>query len=414
MKLDKKLVLTICGVVAGAIALNFLLNNLGVVGGALATLWGLVFPFVLGLILAFLINIPMRALETKIFKDKRPKYRRIVSFTLTILLILLVVGLVTTIVVPQLVSTVSTLVSMMPTYIARIQTNLEPLIARIPELQTYIQSLNLNWENIGQSLFSLVGSGASNVLSSTLGVATSIISGATSFVIGLIFACYILFDKEHLTAQLEGLLRAYMPQKKYDSLMGVATLSNRTFSRFVSGQCTEAVAVCLMFLLVLWVGRFDYALLISVLIGFMSLIPILGAFIGCFVGAFLILVSSGFPRMVAFIIVFLIVQQIDGNVTYPRIVGSSIGLPPVWVLVAVTVGGGLMGIFGMLFFIPLASVLYTLLRKDALARLDTKGIESPVERISKDTPAKPKGALFRWLKKTAKKTGGDEEPPTEE
>ena len=374
--------------IGGAISLHWLLGNWELIGRVLGIIWALVFPFILGLIIAFLINIPMQSIEKLLFKNHKPKVRRPISFLLTVLLVVFIITLIGTLVLPQLVATVASLANSMPGYLDSTKKSLEPLLAQVPLIQPFIDGLNLDWNSIGTKLFTVLQSGAGNVFNSTVGVASSIVNGTTSFIIGFIFSCYVLLDKEHLAAQLEGLMKAYLSEKKYKQITNLASLSNRIFSKFVSGQCIEAIAICLFFLIVLSIGRFDYPLLISVLIGFLSLIPIFGAFIGCAIGALLILVSSGLLRAVAFIVVFLVVQQIDGNFMYPRIVGTSIGLPPIWVLVAVTVGAGLMGIFGMLFFIPLTSVLYTLLYQNATARLKYKGIESPVSIIRNSSPPK--------------------------
>ncbi|MDL2253002.1 AI-2E family transporter [Ruminococcaceae bacterium OttesenSCG-928-I18] len=389
MQLDKGTLKKLALLVGGAILLFWLLENFSLVGSVLALLWSLVFPFVLGFIIAFLLNLPMRAIETRLFKNRLPRLRRLLSFLITLVLVLAIISLVVFLVVPQLIDTIGMLVQDMPQYIERIQHNLQPLEQYIPALQEFLEGLHLDWANIGKTVFSWVQSGAGSFFSSAVGVATSFISGATSFVIALIFACYVLFDKEHMGAQVDALLKAYLSEKRYNQFTGFARLSNQIFSRFVTGQCTEAVAIGFVYIVVLAVGGFEYALLIGVLIGFTALIPILGAFIGCIVGALLILVSMGFWRGLAFVILFLVIQQLDGNFMYPRIVGTSIGLPAMWVLVAVAVGGGLMGIFGMLFFIPLTSVFYVLLRKDALNRLQAKGIDSPMEEYYKNKPKKP-------------------------
>ena len=391
MQLDnKKILRNLALLVGGAILLYWVLQNFSLVGTILTMIWSLVFPFILGFIIAFLFNLPMRAIETRLFKNHLPRLRRLLSFFITLILVLAVIALVAFAVIPQLVATVEMLIKDMPTYIERIEENLAPLMQYIPALQQFVQDLDLDWSNIGKELLSWVQNGAGSFFSSAVGVATSVISGATSFVIGLIFACYVLFDKEHIGAQVTALLKAYLSEKKYNKLMDITHLSNRIFSRFVTGQCTEAVAIGMVYIIALTIGRFDYALLIGVLVGFTSLIPILGAFIGCVIGILLILIFMGFWRALAFVILFLVIQQLDGNFMYPRIVGTSIGLPPMWVLVAVAVGGGLMGIFGMLFFIPLTSVLYALLRRDTLERLEAKGIPSPIDEYHRSRPKKEK------------------------
>lgn len=218
----------------------------------------------------------------------------------------------------------------------------------------------------------------SGVLNSTLDLASSIIGGVVGSVVAVVFAAYILLQKERLGRQFRQLLYAYLPEHHADRITEVGTLSYRTFSRFLSGQCLEAVILGCMFFLTMSILRFPYALTISVLITVTALIPIFGAFIGCIVGAFLILTVDPMQAL-WFVVLFLILQQVEGNLIYPHVVGSSVGLPSIWVLAAVTIGGSVMGIAGMLIFIPLCSVFYTLLRHSILNRLRARKI--PQEKI---------------------------------
>lgn len=216
-------------------------------------------------------------------------------------------------------------------------------------------------------------SGASSVLGSTFVVARRIASGITTFVIAFVFACYILLQKEKLNIQIRKVMYAYMKEDLVKKVLDVCSLSYRTFSNFLTGQCLEAVILGTMFVICMGILQMPYAMLIGVLIAFTALIPIFGAFIGCVVGAFLILTVAPMKALV-FVIMFLILQQIEGNLIYPRVVGSSVGLPSIWVLAAVSIGASLMGIVGMLVFIPIVSVLYALLRRDVYEHLEKKGI----------------------------------------
>ena len=199
-------------------------------------------------------------------------------------------------------------------------------------------------------------------------------SGVFDFFVSFCFAVYILTQKERLGTQARMLLYAFAPRPRADRVVEVAGLAHRTFSKFISGQCTEAVILGSLFAVAMTLCRMPYVLLISVLIAFTALIPIFGAFIGCGVGAFLILVDDPIQAL-WFVVLFLCLQQIEGNLIYPHVVGSSVGLPSIWVLAAVTVGGSLMGIAGMLVMIPLASVCYSLLRATTHARLRSRGID---------------------------------------
>ncbi len=417
MNLDKKFYKRVALIVAGGILLAFALRNISVIWGVVTLLWGFAFPFVLGLSMAFLLNIPMRAVEKHIFRGKTFPGHRPLSFVLAVLLVLLVIALVLFLVVPELINTIGVLVSNIPGYITWLENALKPLTNYWPVLQDFFQQLNLDLSSLATTAMNALKTGANALLGSAFSVATSVVSGGVSFFIGIIFAGYVLLDKEHLHAQALGIMKAYIPEKRYNQTMSILGLINTTFTKFVTGQCLEAVAVATMFCVVLAIGQFQYALLISVMIGFFSFIPIFGAFIGCFIGAFLILIAQGFWRCLAFVIVFLVLQQIDGNVTYPRIVGTSIGLPPIWVLVAVTIGGNLMGVVGMLIFIPIGSVVYTLMRRDTLRQLKEKGIISPVEELALAGAAAHARKKRRPLKdaiRAARHGANSQHPPAED
>lgn len=381
MNIDKRTIKILAGLVAGGVVLAWLLNHFELVGSALGFVWGLLFPFVLGFILAFLLNIPMKDIEGLLFKNRGGRLARPVSFVLTLVAVLAVLAFVVLMVAPELWATLMTLGKSMPGYLARLEENLLPYLGGMPTIEAWIESLNIDWQDLMDRFGSLLQSGAGNLLSSAVSVATGIVGGFVSFFVGIVFACYLLLDKEHLSAQFQGLLLAYIPKDKYDKLLEVARLTSRTYSKFVAGQCMEALIVTLMYLVALNVGGFNYALLISLMVGLTSLIPMIGATIGCVIGALLIFVSMGLVRTVVFVVLFIVIQQIEGNLIYPHVVGSSVGLPPVWILVAVMVGGGLGGITGMLFFIPLFSVIYTLVHRNAKARLAEKGIPSPVSEL---------------------------------
>ena len=251
----------------------------------------------------------------------------------------------------------------------------EQLVSNHPELVDYIDEVQaqLNWEEILNQLVTFFRIGANSMLSSTISVATGIVSGVGTFFIGLVFACYILLQQEFLKRQMKKLIFAYLKEKHANRFLQICALTYRTFSNFLTGQCLEAVILGMMFFISMTILRFPFAVLVGVLIAFTALIPIFGAFIGCVVGAFLILTISP-SQAAAFVVLFLVLQQIEGNLIYPKVVGGSIGLPAIWVLVAVTLGGSLFGIVGMLVFIPIVSVVYTLLKEDVNKRLIEKDI----------------------------------------
>ena len=243
---------------------------------------------------------------------------------------------------------------------------MEVLFAANPELLAQISNfemMQINWKEAINTAVNFLKSGMGNMLTSTFSVASSIISSVINFFISFIFSIYILVQKEKLGDQCTRLLKAYSSPKVLEWVVKVSKLLYQNFSHFITGQCTEALILGAMFVVTMTIFQFDYAVMIGILIAFMALIPIVGAFIGCFIGAFLILVDDPI-KAVWFLVLFIILQQIEGNLIYPHVVGNSVGLPSIWVLAAVTIGGSLMGVLGMLIFIPLLSTVYMLLRED--------------------------------------------------
>lgn len=228
--------------------------------------------------------------------------------------------------------------------------------------------MEVNWKEIVQNTVEFLKSGAGTMLNTTVSAAVTIVSGLSTFLIGFIFSVYILLQKEILGRQAKKLMSAFLPERVSASVLEILSLAEHTFSNFLAGQCVEAVILGTMFFVTLVILRLPYALLIGVLIAFTALIPIFGAFIGLGVGAFLMLMVDPMDALF-FTIIFFVLQQIEGNLIYPHVVGNSVGLPSIWVLVAVTVGGNMMGVVGMLIFIPLCSVFYALLRGIVNGRL---------------------------------------------
>ena len=232
----------------------------------------------------------------------------------------------------------------------------------------------LNWDNILTTIIDFFRHGAGSVLGSTYQAAKGIVSGMATFFIAFVFACYILLQKKKLAVQIRKVMYAYLKTEQVEKILDVCSLTYKTFSSFLTGQCMEAVILGTMFFVTMGLLKFPYALLVGMLIAVTALVPIFGAFIGCAVGVFLIVMVSP-VKALAFIVLFLVLQQIEGNLIYPHVVGNSVGLPSMWVLVAVTLGSSLMGIVGMLVFIPITSVIYSLLRRSVYTRLEQKKIK---------------------------------------
>ena len=351
-----------------------------VVLDVLKTIGQIIFPFVLGGAIVFVINVPMSFLEKKIFENVKKenktvrKLARPVSLLLTIVLVVGMIALVMIGVIPQLTKTMGSLMINITDFIPQIKIWIRDFFHDNREIMKLVDQLQFKPDQAIRWGISLLGNGAGNMMNTTVSAVGSVVSGLATFFIAFSFACYVLFQKEKLHVQIRKVLFAFFPRQKADAFLKVCSLTYRTFANFLTGQCLEAVILGCMFVVTLSILRMPYALLIGVLIAFTALIPIFGAFIGCAVGSFLIFMVSP-KQAIIFIIVFLVLQQIEGNLIYPHVVGESVGLPSIWVLAAVTIGGNLMGIVGMLVFIPLLSVVYTIFRKVVYQRLKKRHIK---------------------------------------
>ena len=406
--MEQKTIRTAALAAAAVLAGYWGLQNLAVLLAALRALLSLASPFLLGCAIAFILNVPMRAVERRLPAGAGGA-RRPLAFVLTLVLVLGVLALAGLVIVPKLGEAASSVAQQAQRFFIRLPAALAGLEERLPELQTALSGLDVDWQALsGKALELLQELGTSLVNSGMGGVASGVslvggvVSGISTFFIGLVFAVYLLLQKEKLGGQARRCLYALLPERAADRVLAVAALSNRTFSSFLSGQCLEAVILGSMFTVSMAVLRMPYAVLVGVLIALTALIPIVGAFIGCAVGALLILLSSPMQAL-AFIVLFLVLQQVEGNLIYPHVVGSSVGLPSIWVLAAVTVGGKLMGILGMLVFIPLCSVVYALFRRYVRDRLAARNI--PAEKLAPPPPEPPPARRAKKAKtaKTAKR-----------
>ena len=386
---NKTFIRNVLGICTFCIPLYWGLQNLDRVGGFLATASGLLMPFLLGAAMAFILNVPMRAIETHLPK-KLERAHRGISLVLTLAAVIGVFMVVALLVIPQLQSTVQTIAVRMPAFWSQMQQWINELMVRYPDLAEWLNETGtLDLRGVTRQIMDWLKNGGLALVGNTVTAATGIISGFVSFFIGLIFAVYLLFQKETLSRQGRMLLFAWMRPEHAEKVLEVVRLANKTFSNFLSGQCLEACILGALFAVGMLLFRMPYVLLVSVLVAVTALIPVFGAFIGCFVGAFLILIQNPMQAVV-FVILFLVIQQIEGNLIYPRVVGGSVGLPSVWVLTAVTLGGSTFGVVGMLVMIPLCSVLYSLLRTATRERLRRRGVEKAKYLTAPGEPAKKK------------------------
>ena len=301
--------------------------------------------------------------------------KRPVAFVLTLLAVSFVIYLVMFIVVPQLSQTLQMLIVELQQLYERLPQIVSDLADRFNLTEDTVKSLQIEWSNISETVIKAVQGIATGIISSSTNVIGGVVSAVTQFIMAFIFGIYILFSKEKLARACKKIIYAITKEKYADNVINILHMTNRTFTNFLSGQCLEAVILGGMFIVAMSIVGMPYALLVGVLIMITALIPIVGAFIGCIVGAFLILMINPM-QAVWFVVMFLVIQQIEGNVIYPKVVGNSVGLPPILVFAAVIIGGKIFGVVGMLVFIPLTSVCFTIAKAWIEIKLEAKNISS--------------------------------------
>lgn len=357
----------------------------------LSFLWDIVFPFALGGAIAFIINVPMSFVEKKLFGKKeaqgkkKERLARLVSLVVTLLVVIVVIVLVMFVLVPQLGETFSSLGSSITEFLPKLQEWAKEFTHNNSEVMSVVNKIEYDPQKIMSWAMGFLGNGAESMMSTTVSAVSSVLSGVANFFIAFSFAIYILFQKEKLHLQMRKIIFAFLPKGKAEAVLEVCSLAYKIFSSFLTGQCVEAMILGSMFVVSMTIFRLPYALLIGIIIAFTALIPVFGGFIGCWVGFFMIFMVSP-EKAIFFLILFLVLQQIEGNLIYPHVVGGSVGLPSIWVLAAVSIGGKLMGIVGMLIFIPLASVFYTLFREVVYLRLKKQHIKKvTIEEVEEYT-----------------------------
>lgn len=331
-------------------------------------------PFIIGVMIAFVLNVLLNVVENKLFKKLNEKngkvwkkIKRPTSLITTFIIIIALIAFILGLLIPQLQNTATIFTENFDSY----KKESIKILDKIGIDDKDIKVLNKNIEKIKGEVTSYVGDNKQEIVQTTFGVASSVVGTITSLVLGIVFAIYILLKKEDLARQSRKVLKAYFPEKKEKRIREIANLSNKTFGNFISGQCLEALIIGVLCFIGMFILQIPYASTISVLVGFTALIPVFGAFIGTVIGAFLILMVDP-TKAIIFIIFILILQQLEGNLIYPKVVGKSVGLPGIWVMVAVTVGASIAGVLGMLLSVPICSVLYSILKTDVNNRIDQK------------------------------------------
>ncbi len=360
VKIDYKKILEI---VLIGIGCYWALNNFQIILDIFNSILAVIMPFLLGIMIAFILNVLMIRIEkilSRFILDKKyTSFKRVISIIVSLLIVIGVIGIIITLIIPELTNAIKVIVKSFPETFEQLQVWINQNGNSFPQLETWINSVDLN--SIASELSGLFKIGLTGMLGSTVDVISMFFTSILNLVVGIVFALYILMSKETLKRQSHKLIDAYIPKRISVKLLEVGTLARTTFSNFVIGQTVEAFILGTLCAVGMAVLNLPYAPMVGSLVGITAFVPIVGAFIGGGIGAFMILTVDPMQPLI-FIIFLVVLQQLEGDLIYPRVVGSSVGLPSIWVLFAVTVGGGLWGITGMLFSVPVLSVVYALIK----------------------------------------------------
>ena len=374
-----------------AVLFAALFSHLELVGKLLGFVLDVLKPVLVGGLLAFFLNVPMRGIENlfakwqkKRGKPARERLNAIISLILTYILIPLILGTMVSTIIPQVVKAVPGIVSAVETAWPKFIDFLHRYDIDTASLENLLKSIDLN------KVLTTITENLDTIWATSVSAVSSVVEVLTVAITGIVISVYILANKPKLMRQSRKMLYAYLPETFARRVEDVATLTNKTFNSFLGGQCMECLILGVMFFIVLSILKIPFALVISVFIAVTALIPYVGAFLGCFLGTLLILtVSPG--KALIFVIVFFVLQQVEGQLIYPKVMGASVGLSPMWVLISVFVGGKLFGLIGMVFFIPVVSVLYSLLRSNVDGRLLKRKLKVDADGVSHtgDNPEEP-------------------------
>ena len=390
MNLNKKNTTKILLIITFAILLFTASQNISNIIDIFSWFMGIISPFIIGFCIAFVLNVIMRFFEEKVFAflTKRNfkiwnKIRRPLCILLSFLMIWGILIILLLLIIPEIKNSALLLIGNLEVYMENLKQFTVNIAGQLHMSTEPIENLNINWELIEKDLMDWVKNESPTIISTTLDITGTLFTSIFNFVLSLVFAIYLLSGKERLIAQFTRIFYTLLPEKKVDKIFHIAKLSNKTFSKFLMGQCTEAVILGVLCYIGMLIFSMPYALMISSLMAVTALIPMFGAFIGLIFGALLIFLINPTQALI-FVIFIICLQQFEGNVIYPKVVGKSIGLSGIWVLTAVTIGGNVYGPVGMLIAVPLCSVLYCMLREYVNEKA-----------LKKDTPPKKKVTITK-------------------
>ena len=355
-----------------AILSYWAINNISVISGVVSKIFSVLYPFILGGIIAFILNIPMTKIENSLNKrmNNKKTFVRILSIILSLLLFFIIIILIAFLLMPELIENIQLLISNIPGLFDKVEELVLELLDKYPNIQVQIETFFNETYNLGNIVSNLLN----YFVNGALGFIGSLLSGFVTLFTAIIFSIYMLSQKEYLTRGSKKLVYATFNRRHADKICEIGKLSNKTFSKFISGQCLEAVILGILMFIAFNIFKFPYALILAVLTSVTALVPIFGAIIAMIIGVVLIGITNPLQALL-FIVVFQVVQQIEGNLIYPKVVGKSVGLSPMWTLFSISVGGSLFGIPGMLIGLPLASIVYSIIKAGVNSKLKEKEIE---------------------------------------
>lgn len=373
MKEKKQNIRTILTIIVFTLLMAYFINHASVLTGCFKRIISLILPFLIGCAIAFVLNIPMSSIERGLFKDENSKlykYKRAISLIITCIIVVCFFAIIILVVAPEIGRTISKIQEKFPVFVENVKEWAGRYTEKYPEINKEIQNINPDFEKLS-SLF--IDNGGT-IVSTAVNVFSSIIGTIVNIFVDFVFAVYILSQKERLGRQTKMVIYALFKESTADEMLVFGKIAHTTFSKFMTCQFREGFILGSMFIVVMPIIKLPYALTIGIVIAITALIPVFGAFIGLFIGILLILVDTP-SKVIWFIITFFVLQNIENYLIYPRLVGGGIGLPPIWVLLAVLVGGDLMGVVGMFVFIPFVSVIYAYVKSIIIRRLKHKAIE---------------------------------------
>ena len=359
----KKLAKWLIGVVSACILIFLGVQNIGVVADAVSWVLGLIMPLLIGLAFALVLNVPMRFFEAHLWSKTKKKgfqkLRRSLSFLISLVLILGVLAGVVWLVIPELADAVKVIVLSVIDYVDQLSAMSRDELSALPFGNVLV---NTDWNKLVETLESWLKNQSGSIVNTAVGTLGSLVGGVFDFFVSFIFAIYILFSKEKLKTQIKRMIRVWLPKHIGDWSIHAVSVLKHNFHNFISGQSLEAVILGVLCMIGMWIFGFPYAPMIGALVGVTALILVVGGFIGAGVGAFMILTVDPL-KAVLFLVFIIVLQQLEGNLIYPRVMGSRVNLPGMWILAAVTVGGGIAGPIGMLLSVPIASTAYVLIKE---------------------------------------------------